>query len=189
MEFCYKCLEWSSDPRFRAEPSTRTQQSLDDLINERSRVGWELYGVYAESLDGSKYRLLFKAPCPEREARKLLAHCAPETELSFQQARKQAAKELLKDLFDLNGVLGLTVEKSEGKEDVLTVDLVGKKEGVAVKINDAGNLVLRKSSGSDKGVPLWFNSLDGVLEPEEKEGLVPQTALGVFVNQILNEMK
>src|ERR1019366_4668386 len=125
MDFRYQSLEW----QFPAEPSTTTQQSLDDLINEKCRIGWALHGMYAESADGSKYRLLFRIPCPERVA---LARFAREAKEEFGAERKCAAEGLLEDLLGLNGVWGLTVAKSEEGELIVRHRLGTKDAAVYV---------------------------------------------------------
>jgi len=214
MDFRYQSLEWSSDPRFRAEPSTTTQQSLDDLINAKCLIGWELYGVYAESADGSKYRVLFRVPCPERER---LAQFAWDTGHAFQAARKQAAEALLADLIRLHGVLGLRVTKLSGSGKGAEVEHDFSAKGAAVIIDSTGAITIRTGirPGATPEVPLWFNSASGVLEPvveREKtqatlspavqgvgvlepedsakaKGLGSQTALGVLVDAILTAMK
>jgi hypothetical protein len=155
------------------------------LLNEKCRAGWELYGVYAAS-DGSEYRVLFKIPCPERE---LLDSFARETALSLQRLkneRQRVARALLKDLSALDGVLGLTVRESA--KDARTVSHAGTGEKSAeVKIDDDGKFLVQ-----EREVPLWFNSDDGILEPEDSaktKGGVPQTALSVLIGQILARIK
>ena len=74
---------------------------MDKLINEKCRIGWELYGVYAESPDGSTYRVLFKVPCPERKA---LDGFARETKLTLQRLkneRQRAARALVDRFLDV----------------------------------------------------------------------------------------
>jgi hypothetical protein len=160
---------------------------LDDLINEKSRAGWELYGVYAESPDGSKYRVLFKVPCPERE---MLAAFARDNGQTFPDGIKRAAEQLLQDLLGLNGTSGFVVQPAEAGRVYVALGHVGSAVSAEVVAKDGAIWIVRGKGGTE--IPLWFNSAHGGLEPKDsakKDGLVSQTALGVLVELVLKEMK
>jgi len=182
MDAWYQSLEWSSDPRFRAEPSTTSRQSLDDLINDKIRQGWELQGIYPESADGSKYRLMFRVPCRERG---LLAGAARHLGLRFNSQQEAASRALLAELLKLNGVCQLQVKNEEGGDSLL----VGMGGGtvVGVGIPDGGSSIYVGSRrGGGKEVPLVFNAADGVLEPADARARdAGHTSLSVLVGEIV----
>jgi hypothetical protein len=178
---------------FRYQSEAVSPQGLDDLINEKSRIGWELHGVYSErsdrsnseSSDRSKYRVLFKVPCEELE---LMASFAREKNRGAEQ--KRVAEALLKDLRGL-GVPGFQVGKLGEGEGELSVTF-GESASAEVKVQESGIWV-----GKDKrnGKNLAFAAASGLFFPEkgkESEGtknLASKTALAVLVAEILEAMK
>ena len=191
MDFRYQSLVWSSDPKPRVEKSDEEPQSLDDLINARCRAGWELQGVYPESTDGSKYRLLFRMPC---EAWKLLADFARKNGGTVDKAAEaQAAKALLKDLCSVMEGSGFSATAREQEDDVVVTG-PGRLQAT-VEILEHGSIVLTTISPG-KGqpttrVPLAFNPARAALEPEatETNPPVPRSALDVLVAEILAPRK
>lgn len=184
MNIRYQSLEWSSDPRFRAEPSTTSRQGLDDLINEKIRHGWELQGVYPESVDGSKYRLVFRVPCRERG---ILAGAAKLLDLRFSSQKEAASRGLLDELLKLNGVCQLQVKK-DGEDGLLVGMSGGTAVGVAIP-NGSNSIYIGSRRGEGKEVPLAFNGVDGVLEPADSGARdAGHTALSVLVGEIVKLM-
>jgi hypothetical protein len=171
----YQSVKWSP----------KSRQDLDAVINQKCRSGWNLYGIYPESGNGNRYRVLFSIASPECE---LLAEAMREREPAAKKAEREAALTLLQDLREtLRSCPGFEVEGDAGASPYqLRVISMSTDTSVTLEVPDkSGSIYI----GSDP-FPFRFNSFVGVLEPadaaERKNG---HTALVMLVKEILKRTK